>query len=43
MVIEMWAAIQTIRCESEGYSGEKIEGLTENIFGGGCDLVWMNW
>ena len=38
---ERWAAIPTIRCESESHSGEEIEGLTEKVFRD-CDHVQTN-
>ncbi|KIK02819.1 hypothetical protein K443DRAFT_507892 [Laccaria amethystina LaAM-08-1] len=35
--------MQTVRCESESYSGGEIEGLTGKVFGRNFDLVRMNW
>ena len=35
---QKWAVIQTIRCESESYSGEEVEDLTAKVFGGDFDL-----
>ena len=36
---EKWGAIQTVRCESEGYSGEEVEGLAAKAFGSDFALV----
>jgi hypothetical protein len=35
---EKWAAIQTVKCESESYSAEGVGGLTAKVFGGDFDL-----
>ena len=35
--------IQIVKCESESYSDEEIEGLTAKAFGGDFDLVQTNW
>ena len=36
---EKWGAIQTVRCESEGYNGEEVEGLAAKAFGSDFALV----
>ena len=32
-----------VRCESESYSSEQIEGLTAKVFGGDFELVRTIW
>ena len=40
---QTWAVIQTVRRESESYSGEEVQGLTVKVFGGDFDPVRTNW